>query len=40
MYDQFRPEEKLTFAEALWIYTVGAAHAAGSEGFLGRLEIG
>lgn len=39
-FDTFRPEERLTFAEALWLYTVGAAFAAGSEGHLGRLEIG
>lgn len=36
----FRPEEALTFSEALWIYTVGAARAAGSETFLGSLEVG
>lgn len=36
----FRPEERLSFAEALWIYTVGAALAAGCEHFLGSLETG
>ena len=36
----FRPEECLSFSEALWLYTIGAAYAAGSEGFLGRLEVG
>jgi Amidohydrolase family len=36
----FRPEEALSFAEALWIYTVGAAYAAGCETFLGSLEVG
>ena len=35
----FRPEEALTFSEALWIYTVGAAYAAGCELFLGSLEV-
>lgn len=35
----FRPEETLTFSEALWIYTVGAAYAAGCESFLGSLEV-
>lgn len=36
----FRPEERLSFAEALWIYTTGAAYAAGCEGFLGSLVVG
>lgn len=36
----FRPEEALSLAEALWIYTVGAAYAAGCENFLGSLEVG
>jgi Amidohydrolase family len=36
----FRPEEALSFAEALWVYTVGAAYAAGCETFLGSLEVG
>ena len=36
----FRAEECLSFSEALWLYTIGAAYAAGSEGFLGRLEVG
>ena len=36
----FRAEERLTFSEALWIYTTGAAFAAGCEGFLGCLEVG
>lgn len=35
----FRPEEALTFSEALWIYTVGAAYATGCESFLGSLEV-
>jgi hypothetical protein len=37
--DVFRPEESLSFSEALWIYTVGAAYAAGCESFLGSLEV-
>lgn len=36
----FRPEEVLSFSEALWIYTVGAAYAAGCETFLGSLQVG
>ena len=36
----FRAEEALSFAEALWIYTVGAAYAAGCETFLGSLKVG
>lgn len=36
----FGAEEALSFAEALWIYTVGAAYAAGCETFLGSLEVG
>ena len=36
----FRPEERLSFSEALWIYTVGSAYAAGCEHFLGRLDVG
>ena len=38
--DVFRPSECLTFAEALWIYTVGSAYACGSEGILGEIENG
>ncbi len=37
---EFRPEEKLSFAEALWLYTVGAAYAAKCEHVLGRVEAG
>ena len=33
----FRPEECLTFAEALWIYTVEGAYTAGYEQLLGRI---
>jgi predicted amidohydrolase YtcJ len=36
----YRPEESLTFSEALWIYTVGAAVASQSETYLGKLEDG
>ena len=38
--EAFRAEEALSFAEALWIYTLGAAYAAGCETFLGSLEVG
>ena len=36
----YRPEEQLTFAEALWTYTVGGALACQSEHGLGQLEAG
>lgn len=36
----FLPDERLTFAEALWLYTIGAAYACHSEGGLGRIEPG
>lgn len=36
--DVFRPSEKLSFAEALWTYTVGAAYACGSEKVLGQVK--
>jgi len=36
----FRPEECLSFAQAVHIYTAGAAAAAGCESFLGRLAVG
>ena len=32
----FRSEERLEFAQALWMYTVGAAYAAHCEHILGR----
>jgi predicted amidohydrolase YtcJ len=35
--DIFRPEERVDFAEALWMYTIGAAYAANSEHFLGQV---
>ncbi|CAM9101259.1 unnamed protein product, partial [Ectocarpus fasciculatus] len=38
--DVFRPEECLSFAEALWMYTVGGAFAGNCEGSLGRIENG
>ena len=31
----FRPEERLDFSQALWMYTVGAAYAAHCEHVLG-----
>jgi hypothetical protein len=33
----FRPEECLSFAEALWLYTVGAAYAGSCEQVLGQV---
>lgn len=36
----FLPEERLSFAEALWLYTGGAAYACGAEARLGRIEPG
>lgn len=33
----FRPEECVSFAEALWMYTVGAAYAANCEHVLGQV---
>eukprot|EP00603_Paraphysomonas_imperforata_P000486 CAMPEP_0114436556 /NCGR_PEP_ID=MMETSP0103-20121206/13524_1 /TAXON_ID=37642 ORGANISM="Paraphysomonas imperforata, Strain PA2" /NCGR_SAMPLE_ID=MMETSP0103 /ASSEMBLY_ACC=CAM_ASM_000201 /LENGTH=987 /DNA_ID=CAMNT_0001606851 /DNA_START=116 /DNA_END=3077 /DNA_ORIENTATION=+ len=36
----FRPEERVNFAEALWMYTVGAAFAANTEHFLGQVKEG
>lgn len=36
----FRPEERLTFEEALWMYTAGGAYAGNCEGTLGRIENG
>lgn len=36
----FRPSERLTFDEALWLYTIGAAYAAKCEHVLGRIEKG
>ena len=36
----FRPEECLTFAEAVALYTTGAAVAAHAESFLGKIEVG
>lgn len=36
----FRPEERLTFTEALQIYTSGAAFAAGEEDRIGLLQVG
>ncbi|CAM9328187.1 unnamed protein product, partial [Choristocarpus tenellus] len=36
----FHSSECLTVGEAVWLYTVGAAIAAGEERHLGRLEPG
>lgn len=36
----FLPEERLSFAEALWLYTGGAAYACRAEDRLGRIERG
>ena len=36
----FLPEERLSFAEALWLYTGGAAYACRAEDRLGRIEPG
>lgn len=38
--DVYRPEECLSFAEALYMYTVGAAYASCSESVLGRVQVG
>jgi hypothetical protein len=38
--DIFRPSERLSFDEALWLYTIGAAYAANCEQVLGKIEIG
>lgn len=38
--DVFLPNERLTFSEALWLYTIGAAYACHSERDLGRIEAG
>jgi hypothetical protein len=34
----FRPSERLSFAQALWTYTVGAAYACRTEKVLGQLK--
>jgi hypothetical protein len=36
----FLPDERLSFAEALWLYTGGAAYACNAETRLGRIEPG
>lgn len=36
----FLPQERLSFAEALWLYTGGAAYACFGEERLGRIEPG
>lgn len=36
----FRPSERLTFAESLWLYTIGAAYAGNCEKVLGKIEPG
>lgn len=36
----YRPEERLTFAQALHLYTVGAAYACGEEHRLGKIAPG
>ena len=38
--DVFRPSERLSFSQALWLYTVGAAYACKSEHVLGQVEEG
>jgi hypothetical protein len=38
--DEFRPEEALTFAEALAIYTLNGAYAAGLEARQGAIAVG
>ena len=38
--DIYRPEECLSFNEALWIYTMGGAYAAGCENMLGAIKVG
>jgi predicted amidohydrolase YtcJ len=38
--DVYRGEECLSFSEALWIYTVGGAFAAGCENMLGAIKLG
>jgi hypothetical protein len=40
LQDVFRPAERLTFDEALWLYTIGAAYAAHCEEVLGKVEVG
>ena len=37
-FDVFREEECVTFAEALWMYTVGASIAANCENLLGQVR--
>ena len=37
---QFQPQEALSFSQALWTYTLGAAYAAGAEDWLGRVQAG
>ena len=36
----YRPSECLSFAQALWMYTVGGAYASGSEAVLGKIHVG
>lgn len=36
----YRPEERLTFAQALHLYTLGAAYACGEEHRLGKIAPG
>lgn len=36
----FRPEERLSFADALALYTTGAAYAAGYEKYVGQVAVG
>ena len=38
--DVFLPHERLSFSEALWLYTIGAAYACYQEAHLGELEVG
>jgi predicted amidohydrolase YtcJ len=38
--DVFLPHERLTFSQALWLYTIGAAYACRAEARLGRIQEG
>lgn len=38
--DVFLPDERLTFSEALWLYTVSGAYGVREESRLGRIKVG
>lgn len=38
--DVFIPEERLSFAQALKLYTINAAYAANCESFVGKIDVG